>query len=132
MFSVPGSHERWSGAVTIRWRELLRLSGEVAARNLSVKARQRPVSWLQGEVETPPSLHHLPRGCTTQGCHSNKSRRLISSARLTPFHPAPKMPDILFTHAACDWQTSVPEECDALQILSLCRHNLFLFYLSAQ
>ena len=53
--------------------ELLRLNREVVARNLSIKVRQRLVSWLQGEADTPLSLHHLPRGCITQGSHSNPS-----------------------------------------------------------
>lgn len=46
------------------------------AKNLSTNMRQKPVS-LQGKVETPESLHHLPGACATQGCHTNKAITLF-------------------------------------------------------
>lgn len=87
--------------------ELLRLNRNVVARNLSIKARQRPVSWLQGEVETPRSLHHLPRGCITRGCHFNKAINPVPLARLALFHPLRNAWHIIISRLCLPWLSTL-------------------------
>lgn len=99
-----------------------------AAKNLSVKARQRSVSWLQGEVKTPPSLRHLPGGCATHGCHSKRSHRLVSLAHLALFHQLRNTCHVLsLPPISCDCQAIIPEESVAFPVLSLQCYCLLFF-----